>query len=150
MEFEPTAAFPVFPLEQQFATELDFDNGAEGQEIDPHPIPQKEEERFSAWLALIGLVLAVPLIYGLLLRRRARENQPDPIQRAYARLQVQAVKLGQPVPPSQTPDEFRSSLSSFISRFSDRWYSGYIQPSVLSALWHRQQQSGGQCSLQWG
>jgi hypothetical protein len=67
-------------------------------------------------LALAGL--AVSLLWAW--RRQSPSGERDEVVWAYGRLQRQAGKLGQPLPPSQTPTEFVQAFQARLALFG-RW-----------------------------
>jgi transglutaminase-like putative cysteine protease len=122
VEFEPTAAFasPHAPrLDQEAGQPVPY---LPQKEPEPPPIPEREAEPAPlpwAWIAAGAALLAV---LGYLMWRRLRKRRPggDGLQNAYGNLQYQAYKLGQKMPPGQTPYEFYDQLQDRLGRYDGR------------------------------
>jgi hypothetical protein len=133
VEFEPTAAFPASsPIELE-GGELAISGNSMEFGLDPVPVPPQGRKSLSLWWALGALILVIPLGYWLRSRRGSHGDRLDSVQQAYAQLRHGAEKLGQPTPPSQTPGELRSSLTTYINNISDQWYVNHLNPPMLSA-----------------
>ena len=110
VEFEPTAAFASPHVAGSYAQ-----SGAvvpwATPAADPQPLPPQKAAQRSwpwAWLAAAAALTAL----AVLVWRAARQPRPkgDEVQRAYGRLQLGVARLGQPLSPSQTPEEFDAAL----------------------------------------
>jgi len=121
VEFEPTAAFPS-------PHELRVGEGT-GQEVPqlpeaqpPLPIPELEEQpRPIPWVWIGGMVTAAVLFILLLWRRKHRwQRGADALEIAYTNLQQQAAKLGQELPPGQTPYEFDEQFQDRLTRYANQ------------------------------
>jgi transglutaminase-like putative cysteine protease len=121
VEFEPTAVFPS-PHEPGAAVGTNQELPPPEPETPPLPIPEREQQqRLTPWLWPAALLAAAGLI-GLLLRyrRRSWRSGADSLQTAYGNLQEQAEKLGQELPPGQTPYEFNDQFQQRLARYGDQ------------------------------
>jgi transglutaminase-like putative cysteine protease len=120
VEFEPTAPFvttPTTPPETALGT------GAPptftGQTA---PLPERAPQRPFPWgrlITLLAMGLAVLSTAGALAwEQRRRQARYDEITWRYGLLQAGARKLGQPLPPSQTPAEFNRELQARLEWLS--------------------------------
>jgi transglutaminase-like putative cysteine protease len=115
LEFEPTAAFPVELAPPPLPGEPGFvDSAALTGAPPPIPEPRPDKTGYLWLLALIPLFLGGWWLWRT--RRKTRLVLPDQTSWAYHRLQRRASRLGQPVQPSQTPDEF---ADAFLTRLHD-------------------------------
>jgi len=119
VEFEPTAAFPsAHELHVGGGTGQDMPQLTEAEP--PLSIPEPEEQpRSIPWTWIAGVVAAVALVILLLWRRQHRwQRGADALEIAYTNLQQQAVKLGQELPPGQTPYEFRDQFQERLTSYA--------------------------------
>jgi hypothetical protein len=120
VEFEPTAAFasPHAPRVQgdmnQALPEL--------PEPAPEtaPIPEREPHSEPIIWPWIGAAMALICIVGYLLWQKLRRQRlnTDAVQDTYGNLQYQALKLGQELPPGQTPYEFNDQFQERLDRYT--------------------------------
>jgi transglutaminase-like putative cysteine protease len=121
VEFEPTAAFP-----SPFAARIDEEIGQnvlqQPEPEPPLPIPKiNDQARSIPWSWIAGLIAAAFFISLLLWHRQRRQQLgTDILQLTYRTLQDQAVKLGQEMPPGQTPYEFNDRFQEQLRRYGDR------------------------------
>lgn len=103
VEFEPTTPFAV-------AREALPDAPEAAAATAPVVVVPPRPVRPAPWRPLlVGAALAVArLLYALQQRRRHRPSAP--LERSYARLQADALRLGAPPSPAQTPLEFGQAL----------------------------------------
>ncbi len=107
VEFEPTAAFPTFTPAQTASL-------APVVSVTPLPLPEPTT-RHTFWWGWGGVLLMGGLIVGWLWQRN--RSVVKNVSWAYGRLQHQARALGQPTPPSQTPDEFAAAFTSRLWKY---------------------------------
>ncbi len=109
VEFEPTAAFPTAEATVFEADASPRDENLSGSETAVPPIPASPNQRSFIWWLLPALVV----VLGILMTWYRLANNPqqsDDVLWAYGKLQQYARRLGQPTPPSQTPQEFQKAL----------------------------------------
>ena len=119
VEFEPTAAFASPHVRQAngAAAPNSFEEQSpEFAENTPPPLPEIVEERPFPWLPLIILGVLAIAVWWLWQRQQLPAGQ-DAVVWSYGRLQHNAAKLGQPPPPSQTPQEFLDSFQTHLQRY---------------------------------
>lgn len=134
VEFEPTAAFAT-RTEVVEGDPLAIDSAT--PELPAVPLPEPDlQRRFPPWLALLLMVAIVAAWVWWL--RRPRRAQPqatrDTLLWAYARVQQNARRLGQPTPPSQTPAEFGNALTSRLANWQSHRYLGRLLDGVQPAI----------------
>ena len=121
VEFEPTAAF-VSQHDLHYA-----DSGFQGEQfvdevgdVEPVPIPDRVPQGELPWRTLVMVLLGTGLLAALVWRFVNRPRQDDEVLWAFNRLQQSARRLGHPLPPSQTPDEFSAELLGNLKGMGDR------------------------------
>ncbi|HFQ92865.1 MAG TPA: transglutaminase domain-containing protein [Anaerolineae bacterium] len=145
VEFEPTAAFPS-PRDETAvaATPAGVDPAEEPYaEVAVPNIPERSRPFPWQRLVIVGGILG--LITFIWRRQRQKRQGWDEVQWRYGRLQASAAKIGQPVPASQTPDEFTAALLARLDWWGERPYLTRLiapmRPHVirLSAAFGRRQ-----------
>ncbi len=131
VEFEPTSAFPSRAQVVE-ADPLAIDVATPEPPPTPPPIPESNRP-FAPWLALILMLLVLAAWFWFL--RRPRSSGPtDTLSWAYSRLQHSARRLGQPTPPSQTPDEFRAAFIARVAIWESHPYLGHLLRGIRPAV----------------
>jgi hypothetical protein len=128
IEFEPTAAFPSA---HDAVISLDSDDSqAEPVAAPAIPPPAPQEP---VWLRLwrgwneILLVVALVVAYWLWQRWQRQVAARDSVVWGYGRLQHHARKLGHPIQPGQTPDEFTAGLLTSLNDYTNTsWLKSLI------------------------
>ena len=122
VEFEPTAAFA-----SPHAPRLQGDPPQTVPQL-PEPAPQtaplpdREPEARPLLWPWFAAGAALLIVVGYAVWRQVRRKQAglDDVQVAFARLQDQAHKLGQELPPGQTPFEFNDLFQERLSGYQER------------------------------
>ena len=122
VEFEPTAAFPS-PQDGAAAAPVPTGEDPYEEPYEDVAVPDiPEPSRPFPWqrLLVVGGILGVA---AFIWRRQRQKRQGwDEVQWRYGRLQASAAKIGQPVPASQTPDEFTAELLARLDWWGERPY----------------------------
>lgn len=150
VEFEPTAAFPTAAPAEAGAEIGVEEESPLFNDIAPPPIPVSQvQSTFLWWLLSIPVVALGAIIIWYRLAKKGQRK--DGILWAYDKLQQSARRLGQPTPPSQTPQEFETALlhkvelnglypeiRSVTNSFIQKQYSGKnTQPEQAIESWKR-------------
>jgi transglutaminase-like putative cysteine protease len=150
VEFEPTAAFPTAEAAETEADARESNENLAISETALPPIPVSPDRRLFLWWLLPALVVVLgALIFWY--RLATKPQRADGILWAYDKLQQYARRLGQPTPPSQTPQEFQAALLDQVelnelyteirlvtNSFIRRQYSGQkAQPEQAVESWKR-------------
>lgn len=121
VEFEPTAAF-ASPHTGQFGATQPPDfaaqapDFAEPENLNLPPVPEVVEGRPFPWLPLLAAA-ALAWLIGWLWRRSQLPTGADAVLWSYGRWQQNAIRLGQPPQPSQTPQEFLVAFERFLAGY---------------------------------
>jgi transglutaminase-like putative cysteine protease len=122
VEFEPTTSFASPNEAAAYEQASDVGILPEAGQPAPPPIPQqKAAQRPWPWQQMLGAAGLMALAALLVRRWRQRPHvEGDAVQQAYGRLQEGAARLGQPLPPSQTPAEFSAALQKHLAHLEGR------------------------------
>lgn len=135
VEFEPTASF------RSVHESVIYEQVGEARLLPdiaqqpPAPIPPQERaQRPWPWRQLAGAA-ALAALAGLLIKQwwQRPRLHGDAVQQAYGRLQESAARLGQTLPPSQTPDEFGAALQQYLAQFNGRGRLGAWAAQISAA-----------------
>jgi transglutaminase-like putative cysteine protease len=135
VEFEPTAAFvtPHDPLSAEAMINADPDS-EQLHAAESIPIPERAPRRPFPW-SIFTLILFSIILVGTILWWLAKRPRPgDDVQWAFGHLQNNARRLGHPLPPSQTPDEFSTSLFDRLNLISSRPRLMRLADSIRSPI----------------
>ena len=114
--FEPTAAFAT-PHDSPTTRPEDFaGQPPEITESPPPPLPDVAAARPFPWLLFIMLTALAGGAFWLWRRGQLPAGQ-DVVVWSYSRLQQSAARLGQPLVPSQTPQEFLAAFQGYLGGY---------------------------------
>ena len=120
--FEPTSSFVSPHAIAAYEQTSGLGRLPPADQPPPAPIPQQAAAQ-RPWpvpevVGAAGLLALLALLATRWLQRPRVEG--DEVQRAYGHLQESAARLGEPLPASQTPDEFNASFQKYLAQFEGR------------------------------